>query len=177
MSIVNNYVSPNYTNSNGPKLDPAGLWGPGVDAQTAIAYFQPANGDNIGSIYRLFKQVPSDVIVTNLEILNDGWTTSCTGSFGLYQVLEWDGVGAVINSGAEFKSAYNLNTGAPASAGWVSILNALSIANRVVPIWQMAGQAEYPPKYAAFDIALTLAGATNTSTANTAVKLSYIRTN
>jgi hypothetical protein len=175
MAVVNKYVSANYNNSTGKLLDRAGLFGPGVVTQEAIAWFQPVSTDSVGSIYRLFKGIPSDVIITNLQMLNDAWTNCTSINIGLYNVLDWDGVGAIVGTGDQLLSGYNPSGGNPASSGWVSVLTNLSIANRIKSLWEVAAQAEYPPKFAAFDIALTTVTNSGSATPNIAVKLSYVR--
>lgn len=175
-AVVNNYVSPNYLNANGIKLDPAGQFGPGTCAMSTIAVFAPASTDSVGSVYRVFKNIPSDVIITGIKILNDAWTNCTSIDIGLYQVLEYDGVGAVVSGQiAALVSAYNPSSGNPITSAPVSLPLNIAIANRLQPLWQIAGQAEYPPKFAAFDIALSTVTNTGSATPNIYLELSYIR--
>jgi hypothetical protein len=178
-AVVNEYVSPNYTasgSSGGPKLDAAGQFGPGACLQRTQAVWV-MTGDTVLSIYRIFKNVPGDVIPVSLTILNDAWTNCTSINIGLYQVLEWDGVGAMIGSGNQLTAAYNPAAGNPITSAPVEILTAPIIANRNANLWMLAGQSEYPPKYAAFDIGLQTITNTGTATPNICIQMSYIRNN
>lgn len=176
MAVVNKYVSPNY-NASLRVLDAAGQFGIGTSLLSAISVFV-MTGDTVGSIYRLFKGIPSDAIVTSLQILNDAWTNCTSINIGLYGVLDFDGVGAVVGSGNQLVAAYNPSAGNPITAGWVDLLNLTggpSIANRNAALWTLAAQAEYPPKFAAFDIAMATVTNSGTATPNMAFKLNYMR--
>lgn len=169
MAVVNKYVSPNYAVQ---KIDTAGTFGIGVSTLSSIAQFV-MTGDTVTSIYRIFKAIPSDVIITKLEIVNDAWTNCTSINIGLYQVLDFDGVGAVISGqAAALVSAYNPSA---ATTDWTNMPLAMGVANHGVNLWTLAAQAEYPPKFAAFDIALATVTNTGTATPNICIKMSYIR--
>ena len=169
MSVVNKYASPNYALV---KLDPAGSFGAGVEVFSSVCSFV-MTGDSVGSIYRLFKGIPGDAIITKLEIVNDAWTNCTSINIGLYQVLDFDGVGAVISGqAAALVSAYDPHS---ATTDWTNMPLAMGVAAHAQNLWTLAGQAEYPPKYAAFDIGLATVTNTGTATPNLVFKLSYIR--
>lgn len=172
MAIVNKYVSANYAVQ---KLDSVGQYGPGAVISKAFAYFQPVSTDSVGSVYRLFKGIPSDAIVNSLTIFNDAWTNCTSVNLGLYGVLDFDGVGAIVGTGNQLASAYSPAAGTPASGAAVNLLTAVSIANRNQPLWVIAGQAEYPPKFSAFDVCLTTVTNSGSATPNILVMLDYIR--
>ena len=94
MSVVNKYASPNYALQ---KLDPAGTFGTGVCVCSSVMSFV-MTGDSVNSVYRLFKGIPGDAIITKLEIVNDAWTNCTSIDIALYQVLDFDGVGALVGS-------------------------------------------------------------------------------
>lgn len=169
MAVVNKYVSPNYALQ---KLDAAGSFGPGVCAQTSVCAFV-MTGDTVASIYRIFKGIPGDAIITKLEIVNDAWTNCTSINIGLYGVLDFDGVGAVVSGqAAALVSAYDPHS---ATTDWTNMPLAMGVANHGVNLWTLAGQAEYPPKFAAYDIGLATVTNSGTATPNLAFKMSYIR--
>jgi len=177
MAIVNKYASANYNNTNGPKLDPAGSFGTGVDLQSSVCTFV-MTGDTVASIYRIFKGIPGDAIITKLEIVNDVWTNCTSVNIGLYGVLDFDGVGAVtsnatVASGAALLvSAYDPHS---ATTDWTNMPLAMGVAAHGQPLWTLCGQSEYPPKFAAYDIGLATVTNSGTATPNLTFKLSYIR--
>jgi len=171
MAIVNKYASANYALG---KLDPAGTFGSGVEVMSSVCTFV-MTADSATSIYRIFKGIPGDAIITKLEIVNDAWVNCTSINIGLYQVLDFDGVGAVITGqAAALVSAYDPHV---ATTDWTNMPLAMSVANHAANLWTIAGQAEYPPKYAAYDIGLATVTNSGTATPNLTFKMSYIRNN
>ena len=168
MAVVNKYASPNYALQ---KLDPAGTFGTGVYVQSSVCTFV-MTADSVNSVYRLFKGIPGDAIITKLEIVNDAWTSCTSIDIALYQVLDFDGVGALVGNQASIVSAYDPHI---ATTDWTNMPLAFSVANHAANLWTIAGQAEYPPKYAAFDIGLYTVTNSGSATPNLTFKLSYIR--
>ena len=168
MAVVNKYASPNYALQ---KLDPAGTFGTGVCVKSSVYTFV-MTGDSVNSIYRLFKGIPGDAIITKLEIVNDAWTSCTSIDIALYQVLDFDGVGALVGNQASIVSAYDPHA---ATTDWTNMPLAMGVAAHASNLWTLAGQAEYPPKYAAFDIGLYTVTNGGSATPNLTFKLSYIR--
>ena len=169
MAVVNKYVSPNYA---AQKIDAGGAFGPGVKVLSSIAQFV-MTGDSVASIYRIFKGIPGDAIITKLEIINDAWTNCTSINIGLYQVLDFDGVGAVVaGQAAALVSAYDPHV---ATTDWTNMPLAMGVAAHGQNLWTLAGQLEYPPKFAAYDIGLATVTNTGTATPNICIKMSYVR--
>ena len=168
MAVVNKYASPNYALQ---KLDPAGTFGTGVEVFSSACTFV-MTADSVNSVYRIFKAIPGDAIITKLEIVNDAWTSCTSIDIALYQVLDFDGVGALVGNQASIVSAYDPHS---ATTDWTNMPLAFSVANHAANLWTIAGQAEYPPKYAAFDIGLYTVTNGGSATPNLTFKLSYIR--
>lgn len=128
-------------------------------------------------IYRVFKGIPSDAIVLSIMIMNDAIAGVTAATVGLYNVKDFDGVGAVI-SASLFNAGISLSAGNAIASGWVETLLAVSIANREKQLWELASQTQYPgtagPKASAYDIAIVMPSMT-TNTANVTMKLRYIR--
>lgn len=171
MAIINGYVD---ANLSAGKLASASNVS-GVVIYSAVQSFVVGSTDQAGSIYRLFKGIPSDSIVISLTILNDALTGATSVKFGLYDVLDFDGVGAIIGTGDQFATAQNIASGNPISGAAANMLTNLSIANREVQLWSLVGEALYPPKRAAFDLCMTMTAMTTGATGNVSVKLDYIR--
>lgn len=128
-------------------------------------------------VYRVFKGIPSDAIILSIKILNEAVAGVTAGTIGLHNVLDFDGLGAVVDAdvlcaGFNFSSA---NTIASVAA---EALTAVTIANREKQLWELAAQTQAPgaagPKAPAYDITFTMTDMT-TNTAAIMARLSYIR--
>lgn len=151
----------------------------GVAVFQAIQSFVVGSTDTAGSIYRIFKGIPSDSIITSLELYNDALTGATSVKLGLYDVLDFDNVGAIIGTGDQFMTATDISSGTAISAAARNCLTNLSIANREKQLWDLAGEVVGPPsatmKRAAFDICMTMTAMTTGATGNVMVKMTYIR--
>lgn len=109
-----------------------------------------ANGDSIGSTYRLAR-VPSNARMSALSAFTTAITT-CAGDIGLYQTTA--NGGAVVD--ADFFIA--AQTLAAASAG-LNVIggNVLAPANREKRIWEALGLTADPQRQ--YDVVLTLTAA------------------
>ena len=180
MAVYNNYVNANLVLG---KIGSASLIG-GVQQITAIQEWGVAAGDDAGSIYRVFPNIPSDAIITSLEIMNDAVTGATGALIGLYESLSFDGVGAIIASGNQFHTNFNLSSANAIAGGFVNAMPAVSIANRISQLWQLAGETQAPvapgagqtgPKGSSYDICLTMVNKTTVATGNIVMRLSYVR--
>ena len=176
MALINNYVD---TNILAGKVENAALVS-GVQKFTAIQSFAVALADSAASIYRVFKGIPSDAIITSLELWNDAVAGGNAATIGLYDVLDFDGVGAVI-SATLFCASIDLSSAHAMTGAMSNGITAVAIANREKQLWELAGQTQYPytstgPKAPAYDIAIALPNkVADTGSGNVFVKLSYIR--
>ena len=176
MAVVNAYVDANLA-ATPPKLGSAALVS-GAASFTVVQAWQIAAADSASSVYRVFKGIPSDAIITSLEVLNDAVAGATAGLVGLYNVLDFDGVGAIIGSGNQLNASFAFSSANAIASGWANLLTAVSIANKEKQLWELASQTQAPgtagPKASAYDICVTMVGMT-TNTANIALKMSYIR--
>ena len=171
----NDYVD---TNLLAGKLGNAAVVG-GVQKITAIQSFTVGASDYATSapVYRVFKAIPSDAIIISIKILNEAVAGVTAGTIGLSNVLDFDGIGAVVSAaclsaGFNFSSA-NTIASAPAEA-----LTAVTIANREKQLWELAAQTQAPgaagPKASAYDICFFMTSMT-TNTAAICAILEYVR--
>ena len=183
MAVINNYVNANLSAT--PKTLGAAAQVSGVPVYEAIQSFVIGSSDSAGSIYRVFKGIPADAIITSFEVMNDAVAGVTGGLIGLYNVLDWDNVGAIIGSGNQLSAGFNFSSANAVASGFVNALTAPSIANRMQALWQLAAQTQAPvaagagqtgPKAAAFDICLTMPSMT-TNTANIVCKMKWVRSN
>ena len=174
MAVVNNYVD---TNVLAGKLGNAALVGGAVPIVAVQAWVVDA-ADSAASIYRVFKGIPSDAIILDIEVLNEAVTGVSAALVGLYDVLDFDGVGAIIGSGNQLCAGFNLASANTIASRWATMLTAPTIANREKQLWELASQTQAPgaagPKASAYDICLTCPSMT-TNTAAIAMKLTYVR--
>lgn len=151
MAVLNKYTNPDI--AAGKVLTDAGR-AQGSKLVLMAETFEIAASDDDGSIFRVFKDVPSTLIPVKGEIFCDAITGGTNFDLGLYANL--DSGGAAIDSNL-FMAGQTLATAltTPANA-----LSALDIADRFVKqLWELAvpsgpayTQQTRPSK---FDIALT----------------------
>jgi hypothetical protein len=178
MAVYNNYVDANLVLG---KITEA-PFAQGSKVFSVVQSFVVAAADSASSIYRVFPGIPSDAIIISIKILNDALPGVTAAVVGLYNCLNFDGVGAVINAGAELNAGIDISAGNAIGSNWKELYLAPSIANREKCLWELAGQTQYPgpiasptgPKPSAYDICLTCPGMT-TNTANVSMKLVYTR--
>ena len=94
----------------------------GQEMTVMVATFEVAAGDDDGSIYRLFKSVPSNLIPVAITVATDGMTGSTDWDLGLYKT----NLGAVIDKdvlmdGQTLASALTRATGHQLGLGAVNI--------------------------------------------------------
>lgn len=145
----------------------------GGQLRQAIQSFVTATTDSAGSIYRVFKGLSPDIIVSSIEIYNDAISGATSVDVGAWGVLDYDNIGAAINATC-FASAVDIHLGNPVTSAPARIDTALSIANRENPAWTVYADAQYPAKHPAWDLALRFNNAPVQS-GNVCVKLSYVQ--
>lgn len=124
-----------------------------------------ANGDSIGSTYRLAR-IPSNARMSSVKIFNTA-ITSGAADVGLYQTAA--NGGAVVD--ADFFTAAASIASAAANGTEVAGGNVLSVANREKRIWELLGLAADPNRY--YDVALTLTAAT-TAAGSVAMQVQFV---
>jgi hypothetical protein len=173
MAIVNEYVDVNL-GATPPKLS-SNVHVVGGESKEAIVSFVIGASDQAGSIYRLFKGLSPDIIVTALDIWCDAITGGTSISMGAYVPLDYDNIGAAI-SAACFASAVDLHVGVPITGAPTNMMAAVTIANRNVPAYLLYGDAQYPAKHPAWDLGMVMtAMTTGGGTANVHVRMRYVQ--
>lgn len=154
----------------------------GVWACSVIQSFVVGATDAAGSIYRLFKGIPADAIITVLALYNDALTGATSVKMGLYDVLDFDGVGAIIGTGDQFMTATDISAGTAISSTARNCMTNLSIANREKQLWDLVAETAAPGpisaptlKRAAFDVCMTMTAMTTGATGNVSVRMDYLR--
>ena len=155
----------------------------GVPEYVGIVSFAVAAADAAGTVYRVFPNMPSDAIITSLDIMNDAVTGATGALIGLYQALKFDGIGAIIGSGNQFHTNFDLSSANAIASGFVNAMPAVSIANRGVQLYTLVSQTQYPgpsssltgPKASSYDVCLTMANKTTTATGNIVMRIKYVR--
>ena len=150
----------------------------GVKSFHATVAWSVASTDAAGTIYRVFPNVPSDAIVTSLDIMNGAVTGASGALIGLYVPSEFGS--GIIGSGNQFHTGFDLSSANAIAGGYVNAMPAVSILNRDNQLWDLAGQVQYPtsttgPKAPAYDICLTMVNKTTVATGDICMRLKYIR--
>lgn len=120
----------------------------GAEIVALVATLETAAADDDGSVYRLFKSVPSNYIPLNITIATDGITGGTDYDLGLYKV----GVGGavvdkdVLMDGQTMASALTRATGSQLG------LKDVNIADVGKTLGELSGQTTVDASY---DIALT----------------------
>jgi hypothetical protein len=145
MAVENKYVSANVTAG---KLENSAQSGIG-NGFCAVATFEVAAADDDGSVYRVFKGVPSEYIPTKIWVFNDAITAGTVYTLGLYQT----DLGPVVDADAlsttlDMSSAAAI--GAPKNG-----LSALNIDQIGQPLWDLAAGVTNLTKKGSYDIAFT----------------------
>ena len=170
MAVVNKYIDANLVLG---KLGNAALIS-GVKLVKAVQSFVIASTDDATSVYRVFKGLSPDIVVTNIKIFNDALTGASDVDVGAYGCLDYDGVGAVIDANV-FADALNIASGNPVSTVPADCMKDVSIANREKTAWELFGEAQYPAKSPAWDLCLTMNAMTTGATGNVCVMLEYLQ--
>lgn len=144
MAVENKYVDSLV--AAGKKTAPASS-GNGSAEIVMVATFEVAAADDDGSVYRVFKAVPSNLIPTEISIACDAITGGTDYELGLYKT----DLGAVISKGA-LMTGQTLATALTRATGHQLGLAAVDIANVKSTLATISGQTTPD---AAYDIAIT----------------------
>ena len=147
---------------------------------TAVQSWAVAAADAAGKVYRVFPDIPTDAIITSLWIMNEAVTGATGALIGFYQSLKFDGVGAIIGSGNQLHTNFNLSSANAIASNYVDAMPAVVIADREKSIWELLSFTQYPytatgPKPSSVDLCLTMVNKTTVATGNIVMKLEYIR--
>lgn len=113
-----------------------------------VATIEVAAADDDGSVYRLLR-LPSNAIITNLDLASDALGTGASYDVGVYEVAA---NGGFVVDADEFASSVSLSS----AIGWTQVLEEaapVDISKIGAPLWQRLGLTADPGK--AYDICLT----------------------
>lgn len=148
MAVEEKYVN---ANLEAEKLDAAAFTS-GDKTICAVVTFEVAAADDDGSVYRLLKGVPADLIPTKFEIACDAITAGTDYDLGLYESTVGGVAGSVIDAD-KFADGIDLSS-AVAFASAIDGLQTLDIDEVQERLYTLAGQTldDHSTDY---DIALT----------------------
>ena len=169
MAVINGYVD---VNIKAGKLGDNLVGGNGADAKVITCCFVVGSTDAAGSIYRVAKGVSPDAVIKSIRLLNDALTGATSVSCGLYGVLDFDNVGAIVGSGNQFASAIDISAGNAVTSTPLVFDKSLSVANRNQPLYIVAGHTQLT-KLPAYDICLTMTAMTTGATGNVCVMIEF----
>jgi len=158
MAVVDIYVD---SNLEAGKLATA-AFSHGDKTVVAIARCTPAVADDNGSVYRLFKNVPADLIPVKFEVFNNAITNGDDWDLGLYETIN-DGVGGtvidadVFKAGMNFTTTHSRNTNDPFDGLGDAFGDGMKFT-----LWEHAGDTQATKKLG-YDIALTANAAGDTA--------------
>lgn len=118
----------------------------------AVAIVEVAAADDNASIYRLFKNVPADLIPAKIEIACDAITAGTDWDLGLYE-SSVDGVDGIVIDADKLADGLDLSS-AIAFAAALDGLEALDVDEAQKTIYELGGQT-LDTKKISYDIALT----------------------
>lgn len=153
MAVVDSYT--NSDTAAGKKSNAA--FNNGAEVFGAVGIAEVASGDSNGSKYRVFKNLNPDLIIKDLLISHDAFSTSGACDLGLYE----SGVSGAAYDDDCLAAAINIS-----SAGVnVNGLGAVDIANRQKKLFELAGHTDATKK-AGYDLVITVdnVGATGAGT-------------
>lgn len=144
MAVEDKYVDANLAAG---KLAKTAL-GSGAETITLVATEEIAAADDDGSVYRLFKSVPANLIPLEITIATDGITAGTDYDLGLYKVgVGGDAVDAdVLMDGQTLASALTRATGHQLG------LQTVNIADAGKTLGELSAQTDVDLSY---DVALT----------------------
>lgn len=167
MAVADRYVDTNRYASDGtlntmananstyPVSEPGG-----AKVRSKSINFLTVNGDSAGSVLRLFKDLPAEIIPIRLEIWTDGITSMNSNKVGLYKHYDGGTAGAVTANGAA-----SMGTGIDLSSQVTNAspkdgLNNMAIGDLGTKrLWEIAGDAVVAvpeTRQPGYDLAITV---------------------
>lgn len=144
MAVENKYVDSNIV--AGKNTNPA--FSQGAQMFGAVSTFEVAAADSDGSVYRLFKGVPGDLILIQAKLACDAITGATDYDLGLYET----NLGAVVDKDC-FADGVDISAGY-AFGSEKDMLITLDVANIQKRIYEVGGHTIVTRKHS-YDIALT----------------------
>lgn len=171
MALQNYYVNPAYTTAGLVQNPPGPLnqFRGGAGAEYCVLYetWTIANGDNSGSIYRIFRALDPNIIPVRLWLAFQANAGVTNFNVGLYFTNSAAGFGAIVGSGNQFLSAATMAAAKTSVSNVTNAMDALAALpqfTRQQRLFEIAGETETAPTIAttrrdAFDLCLTTAAA------------------
>ena len=172
-AVINAYIDTNI-GATTQKLGVNSGSGNGGVLKRMVNCFVVGSTDAAGSIYRVFKGVSPDAVIQSVRLYNDALTGASSVKCGLYGVLDYDLVGAIVGTGDQFASAVDISAGNPVTSTPLVFDKALSIANRNQPLFVVAGHTVIT-KLPAYDICLTMTAMTTGATGNVCLIIDFVQ--
>lgn len=148
MAVENKYID---ADTEAEKLT-AAAFVHGDKTVCAVATFEVAVADDDGSVFRLWKNVPSDLIPVKIELYNDAIAGATSYDIGLYNTTVGGIAGTAIDKDV-FLSAEDINAGNGRGSP-VDGLTAVDIADVRKRIYELAGET-LDEHALGYDIAVT----------------------
>lgn len=148
MAVENKYTNDN--NAAG-KLSKSVYGGVGSNLVVMVATEEIAAADDDGSVYRLFKSVPSSYIPVEISIMSDGITGGSDYDLGLYEV----GAGAAVVDKDILMDGQTMASALTRASGHQLGLQTVAIENVGKTLGELAVIGAATEEIAAYDIALT----------------------
>lgn len=143
MAVEDKYVDANLVAG---KKATALVAGQGAETTTLVATVAVASGDDNGSVYRLFKSIPSSLVPVKIEVHNTAVTGGTDYDLGLYEVGGVAVDADILADGISMATARTIATSN--NAGMTTI----AIADGVETLGELSAQTDVD---AAYDLALT----------------------
>lgn len=160
MAVENKYVNANIVAGKPAMAIQSG----GAEVKVFSETFEIAAADDDGSIYRVFKDVPSDLIPVKIEVGCDAITGGTDYDLGFYDVEGYN-AGAVVDK----DNLMDGQTLATASNFGLNGMGAVDVANCCKRFWELAGHT-VTTKRKAYDICLT-ANTVGTAAGTVSIKM------
>jgi len=162
MAVEDKYVD---TNAAANDLVPAPQ--DGAETISMVKTFEVAAADDDGSVYRVFKGVPGDLVPFDIKVTNDAITSGDDYDFGIYEA----DLGAVKDKDA-LADGIDMSSARVEGAG-ASLLVTVGQSDAEKKIFELAGDSATSRKQA-YDLALT-ANTVGSAAGTITVKATFIK--
>ncbi len=117
-----------------------------------VETFEIAAADSNGSVYRVFKNLPPDLIPVKIELYNDAMTSATDYEIGLYKVTK-NGVNGAAKDIDCLLGTTDIN-GGNARGSHVDGLGAVALEDAEKMLYELAGDA-FSAREEGYDLAIT----------------------
>lgn len=171
MAVENKYVGGDF-GADGQLLKKTPHYSKGGETFTLLGKFEMDAADDDGSIYRIAKDLDSNLILVKAEIFCDAITGATDVDLGLYEPKNNGTTGAVVDKDV-FADGMTLAVAKPLSGAPLFGLKDVDIANITKRLWEHAG-ATAKTRPTSYDLALT-ANVAATASGTVAYCLTFVQ--